>query len=314
MLANIKNIFCPVDIQNEAAEKLFLPLTLAQSFGAKLTFCFVAAKAGLAAFPPDDGKRNLKNFVETAREFSPHDANKFLPEQELIVLEMEDDTAEKIVDATANSEADLIVMRAACRPPRRLARLGSVAEKILHRAPCSVLIDSQTQEQLSGNYAAPVFRRILAAHDFSDYSEIALQYAFRLAGKYRSQIDLLHVLDQPSPDNAKLAWANETAERIYYQAVNRLQIAAKSDGEYDLKKVSAAARWGKPYREILNYAEKNEIDLIAMSERGVDFGAKSLFGSNADRVLRQAECAVLIARPIKRVCSETLRKFPQKAA
>jgi nucleotide-binding universal stress UspA family protein len=54
---------------------------------------------------------------------------------------------------------------------------------------------------------------------------------------------------------------------------------------------------GKHYREVLAYAEEQEIDLICMGVRGAGFDLRALFGSNTDRVLRQAPCPVLIARP-----------------
>jgi len=56
---------------------------------------------------------------------------------------------------------------------------------------------------------------------------------------------------------------------------------------------------GHPYREILNYAERNEIDLISVGAHGAGFGMRALFGSNVDRVLRQAPCPVLVARPLR---------------
>ena len=37
--------------------------------------------------------------------------------------------------------------------------------------------------------------------------------------------------------------------------------------------------------------------MICMGVRGAGFGLRTLFGSNTDRVLRQAPCPVLIARP-----------------
>jgi nucleotide-binding universal stress UspA family protein len=49
----------------------------------------------------------------------------------------------------------------------------------------------------------------------------------------------------------------------------------------------------------LSYAEKNDIDLISVGAHGAGFGMRALFGSNVDRVLRQASCPVLVARPLK---------------
>ena len=56
---------------------------------------------------------------------------------------------------------------------------------------------------------------------------------------------------------------------------------------------------GHPYRDFLNYAEKNQIDLISVGAHGAGFGMRALFGSNVDRVLRQAPCPVW-ARPLTR--------------
>jgi hypothetical protein len=43
-----------------------------------------------------------------------------------------------------------------------------------------------------------------------------------------------------------------------------------------------------------------------MGALGRDFGLETLFGSNADRVLRQARCPVLVARPLMPSTSTSL--------
>jgi hypothetical protein len=58
-------------------------------------------------------------------------------------------------------------------------------------------------------------------------------------------------------------------------------------------------RWGKPYQEVLAYAREQEIDLICLGAKGKNFSMGALFGSNTDRVLRQAPCPVLVARPLR---------------
>ena len=63
--------------------------------------------------------------------------------------------------------------------------------------------------------------------------------------------------------------------------------------------VRQAIREGQPYREVLSYADEQSIDLICMGASGAGFGMRALFGSNADRVLRQAPCPVLITRPLR---------------
>jgi hypothetical protein len=58
-------------------------------------------------------------------------------------------------------------------------------------------------------------------------------------------------------------------------------------------------RWGKVYQEVLAYAKEQQIDLICLGASGSNFSLGALFGSNVDRILREAPCPVLIARPIK---------------
>ena len=71
-------------------------------------------------------------------------------------------------------------------------------------------------------------------------------------------------------------------------------------------KIENLVREGQPYREVPAYAEEHDIDLICMGVRGAGFSLRALFGSNVDRVLRQAPCPVLIARPLRLVNSESI--------
>ena len=51
--------------------------------------------------------------------------------------------------------------------------------------------------------------------------------------------------------------------------------------------------------EALRYTKEHNIDLICLGASGMNFSLGALFGSNVDRVLRQAPCPVLVARPVK---------------
>lgn len=70
-------------------------------------------------------------------------------------------------------------------------------------------------------------------------------------------------------------------------------------------------RIGKAYQEVLAYAKEHEIDLISVGGSVVSLGA--LFGSNVDRILRQAPCPVLIARPIKLADPDALTQSEDQA-
>ena len=53
---------------------------------------------------------------------------------------------------------------------------------------------------------------------------------------------------------------------------------------------------GKPHTEILRYAGESGIDLIVMGSHGLSGLEQVLFGSTADRVMRECGCNILIIK------------------
>jgi len=143
-------------------------------------------------------------------------------------------------------------------------------------------------------------QRVLAAYDFSSDSELALSYGLSLAQESQAELHLLHVLPARSarPGAPEIAFMPPGAEDGFRDAASRLRSAVPPETRVwcDVKQ---AVREGHPYREVLAYADEQNIDLICMGASGTGFGMRALFGSNADRVLRQAPCPVLIARPLR---------------
>ncbi len=209
-----------------------------------------------------------------------------------------EDAGETITREAATHGVDLIVMRSR-RRPHRAALLGSTAESVSRTAPCPVLV-MHTDERgwVSGSDTKIELRRVLVAYDFSDYSELALNYALSFAQEYQSELHLLHVLPPFTLNESEISWCLLGRERTYHKAAYRLHKSVPPEAHLwcDIKN---AVSEGQPYREILNYAEKNQIDLICLGAHGAGFGMRTLFGSNVDRVLRQAPCPVLVTRPLK---------------
>lgn len=192
---------------------------------------------------------------------------------------------------------DLIVMRSR-RRPHRAALLGSTAESVCRSAPCPVMVVHTDERDFVSDAMSVELKRVLVAYDFSDYSELALKYGLSIAQEHQAELHLLHVLAPRSMNEPEIAWYPTKGESAYHTAAYRLQKVVP--GEVHLWcGVRAVVSEGYPYREILNYAENNEIDLISVGAHGAGFGMRALFGSNVDRVLRQAPCPVLVARPLR---------------
>ena len=204
----------------------------------------------------------------------------------------EGDVGEAIVQQALVENADLIVMRSR-RRPHRAALLGSTAESVCRSAPCPVIVMHNDEQEPAAN-----IERVLVAYDFSDYSELALKYALSIAQEHQAELHLLHVLPPRSLSGPEIAWYPVGGESAYHAAARRLQRVVPEEVHLWCN-VKTAVSEGHPYREILNYAEKNEIDLISVGAHGAGFGMRALFGSNVDRVLRQSPCPVLVARPLR---------------
>lgn len=283
----------------ESEEGLRYAVALARVYEAKLVLCHCGARSQAAAAggEKEAAGRLPAGIFEDA--LAPH-----LGMTDFSQLDWEgsllegDDPGVLITREAAVRRADLIVMRSR-RRPFGAALLGSTVEAVCRTAPCSVLVTHPREREWVGATAGDIcLERVLVAHDFSDRSELGLQYGVSLAGRFGAELHLLHVLREPERDAPELAWVPGTEQGLYHSSVRRLQEAA-TGGFAAAGKVKPVVLRGRPYEVILSYARENEIDLICMGADGVDRRPRALFGSNVDRVIRQAPCPVLVARPFK---------------
>jgi len=235
--------------------------------------------------------------VENALNHSVGDSNPVELDWERLIIE-DNNPVEAITQEAARLAVDLIVM-CSRRRPLRAALLGSTAESVYRTAPCPVFITHPEQREWVHSPTVDAdLKRVLVAHDFSDFSELALRYALSFAQQYKAELHLLHVLPAPVLTEPEIAWTTSSTESLYQKAAGSLQKSIPDDA-YHWCKIKTGVRWGKPYREVLAYAKENDIDLVFMGAHGAGFGMQTLFGSNADRILRQSPCPTVVARPLK---------------
>lgn len=130
---------------------------------------------------------------------------------------------------------------------------------------------------------------ILAAIDFSTESRRALKHAFGLAADF-SRVILLHVIP-PATDHMA------DAARPLANARQKLkEFCRMSDAAIAPKSTHFEVRSGTPFREIVECAKENAVEMIVL---GVDDSAALggvALGHTADRVSRYAPCPVLLIR------------------
>ncbi len=164
----------------------------------------------------------------------------------------------------------------------------------------------------------PTFTKILAATDFSDDSDHALEYAEELARRFSAEILVMHV-DQPlSP-----VMVSELSPGLDVGAMNRIAEEQRLLALKELDRITARLRdsglksrsllkVGAPFLEIINAAYGDGADLIVLGTHGRTGLAHVLMGSVAERVVRKAHCPVLTIRHPDRKFKHPLDK-PEKS-
>lgn len=206
--------------------------------------------------------------------------------------------AEKIIEYAEQHHNDLIVLGAKGLRATLGILLGGVAQQVIEYAPCPVLVVRSPFKRL---------RRILLVVDGSSNSQHAaecmLQFPFPdpvdlrimhvlpplATSGIKGQDDLRGELASPSEEQT-LRLAEEEAEGEHLlERIGAIMAAGQIKVETILKRGDAAT-------EIIAYAKRNRIDLIAAGSRGLSRVRSWLLGSVSRKLVHYSGCSVLIVR------------------
>ena len=141
-----------------------------------------------------------------------------------------------------------------------------------------------------------MYQRILVPLDGSELAEQALPHAAVHGEQFGAEIVLLKVLGPlPEPSMAGRGLVRSAEAASARLAQTYLEGVAAGLTEQGLP-IQTETVEGKPYLEIIRFAEEKEIDLIIMSTRGHSGLSRWLLGSVADRVVRGATVPVLLVQ------------------
>jgi nucleotide-binding universal stress UspA family protein len=205
---------------------------------------------------------------------------------------LEGDAAGAIVDAASEERADLIVMSS--HGYSGLARwlLGSVAEKVLHAAPCPVLV-VRSPEPIT---------RLLVTLDGSALAEQVLGPALALACGLDLPITLLRVVPDMSAralselDDFEHGLGQRWLQETEAEATAYLERVA-AEGLPGAPRVERVVRLGPAAPVILKYAEQHASGCIGMATHGRTGLRRWIYGSVTERVLHAAPVSMLVVRP-----------------
>lgn len=140
---------------------------------------------------------------------------------------------------------------------------------------------------------------ILAATDLSAPARHAASRATHLAHEIGAQVKLVHVLSQGALDDLReLLGVN--AAPVEHQLVERAReelarLAASLEAPLG-RTPDIHLATGTVLREVLDYAEAVDADLLVLGARGESFMRHALLGSTAERLLRKTRRPILVVK------------------
>ncbi len=295
-MPNIANILCPVDRSPMSRRALEYAAALASRYHARLRVLEVVD----TAMPPVPGTASpvycltpeARHDVQTDLERFARDAAGTPTVDARLV---EGQVVPEILREAEELRADLLVMGTHGRSGFERLVLGSVTEKILHKAPCPVLTIPPHE---AGPIGAPGvgFRTIVAATDFSAAAADGVRFACTFSGDVGATLVALHVVEWPFGDPSRELQPpamRELQHSLEHDAARRLREAVLPLIECRTEEVVAI---GRPADEILRAADARRADLIVFGLRGRNAASLVVLGSTAHRVIRLARQPVLTVR------------------
>ncbi len=162
-----------------------------------------------------------------------------------------------------------------------------------------------------------MYQKILVPLDGSDMAECSLEEAKAIAtGCHVPEVTILSVIE-PSEQSAPYNWGGG-ADTVQPQDVATLEKDRKNMAVADEKSMTSAKSYlakvadslskeginvktevikGQPADTILDYAEKNNVDLVVISSHGRSGKTKFDFGKVADKIIRSSNIPLIVASP-----------------
>ncbi len=156
-------------------------------------------------------------------------------------------------------------------------------------------------------------KKILVPYDFSKVSEHALDLACQIAEKASSEIMLLNVIEHPTADSFKTMGIQfeDPMEQLYikkmYETVHSKLAEVVSKAKYANEKILTKIQLGNPFKNIIDQITEENVSLLVVGTEGADGLNEFFVGSNAEKIVRQANCPVITIQnkcelaPIKKI-------------
>ncbi|MGZ4971974.1 MAG: universal stress protein, partial [Limisphaerales bacterium] len=181
--------------------------------------------------------------------------------------------------------------------------LGSTTERVVRYAPCPVLVArNHRSRDEQGKLSGLAFKKILVPMDFSEFSDVAMNYASAFAREFDAERRFIHAV------YPKYYFTGSEVDMVgYAKLLDELEGVAEKQmadfvkqGRFVGTKVSSVVERGHPVSVILDEAKASGSDLIIIPTHGRTGFKRAWLGSVAENVVRLAPCDVMVVRSRER--------------
>lgn len=280
----IKKILCPIEIEKEPEILIFSSLFLAKNLEAKLYLLNVVEKIEAPLAKLLGYEEKIEKFLKEEGEKREKEINKKIEELKRKGIEAEGKikygkASLQIIEFAEEIKPDLIVMGTQTTYGIESYFIGSTTWRVIERKKFPVLTTRVKIEKKPQVILVPV--------DLSPISFQAVSYANLMREIFNSKIYFLHVLVILE---SMAKW--EAAEKMEEEIKKKIGQEKKIPGEIIVEKSPNAASG------ILKVQKDIKADMIIMTTHGRGGIEKALFGSVAEKIIRESEVPVLSLPPL----------------
>jgi nucleotide-binding universal stress UspA family protein len=204
-----------------------------------------------------------------------------------------------LIDTALSWPADLIVMGSRGRRGLTRLLLGSVSQKVLLEANCSVLVIRNNPTTDFTNS----WKRVLIALDTNDWSRACLDWALNLPNTGDITFKVVNVLDllvDKYPDGLSALYSRSLSQERQKARADAKEFledcVSKLENRFGANCASFSLMEGEAGQQIIDVAESWPAGSIIMGSRNLSGGSRLLLGSVSQAVVLKASCPVEVIK------------------
>lgn len=299
---NIKKILWTTDGSKESNSALRYAIFLAEKFQSEIIALYVSEiQYPIAALYPiseeyivEIAEVSEKKFETKFKRLSKTLSEKKIPFSYKIIR---NNVAEGIIKTVKNSKCDLIVMGKHGQGFFERSILGSNTAKVLRQSPVPVLsIKGRGRKEITQ------ISKILVPVDISDTSDSAILSSLQYAQALNASVTLLYIfwLNEKAydiPPNLLKNLIRKSKQKLEGIAASAQKKYVKNNKNSRVKIKTEVINGTNPGLAITWYAKKIKFDMLIMNTHGRTGIKRLVLGSEAEKVIRESSCPVLVERP-----------------